>query len=219
MRKDKVKVYELRRQGMSYKQIRNVLGVPLGTISAWLKNEAWSVRIRNRLGAMTSLAFPEKIEAIKKANRARWEKLYQEYRDAGEKEFEILKNKPLFLAGVMLYWGEGSKSQKDSHLRFCNSDPAMIKIFYRFLIKAIGAPRDKIKAHLILYPDLIDEMQKSFWSKATGIPLSQFRKSTYIQGRHPARRLSYGVCTIYISNRELKEKILTWIRLYSDNLV
>jgi hypothetical protein len=62
-------------------------------------------------------------------------------------------------------------------------------------------------------------MQKRFWSRATGVPLSQFRGSIYIKGRHPTKRLSYGVCNIYVSSREFKEKMLVWLDLYQKMLI
>lgn len=218
MRKDKVRAYELRREGKSYKEIRKLLNIPLGTIAGWLKNEEWSKKIRDELGAKTSLAFPAKLAAIQKSNKARWAKKYKEYRQAAELEFVQYQNDPLFIAGLMLFWGEGNKSPKDSTVRLANSDPVMIRIFYNFLLKIGGIDPDKIKIHLLLYPDLVDDMQKSFWSKAVSIPLSQFVKSTYIKGKHPTRRLSYGVCMIYSCNRELKDKILVWLNLYQKIL-
>ncbi len=218
MRKDKVRAYELRREGKSYKEIKKLLGIPLSTIAGWFKNEEWSRKIRDELGARASLAFPEKMAAIQKANKTRWAKKYKEYRISAESEFIKHQNDPLFIAGLMLFWGEGNKSPKDSTVRLANSDPIMIRIFYNFLTSTMEMNPDKIKIHLLLYPDLIDDMQKSFWSKATGIPLSQFIKSTYIKGKHPTRRLSYGVCMIYICNRELKDKILVWLNLYQKIL-
>jgi hypothetical protein len=219
MRKDKIRAYELRREGKSYKEIKRLLGIPLGTIAGWLKDEEWSKKIRDELGAKASLAFPEKLVAIRRANKARWAKKYKEYRLAAESEFAEHQSDPLFITGLMLFWGEGNKSPKDSMVVLANSDPTMIRIFYKFLRYTMGVDPDKIKLHLILYPDLVDNMQKSFWSKATGIPLSQFIKSTYIKGKHPTRRLSYGVCNIYVCSREAKDKILTWLDLYQKLLV
>lgn len=218
MRKDKVKVYELRRAGKSYKEIRKALGVPLGTIAGWLKNEEWSQKIRDELGARASLLFPEKLAAIQKANKARWAKKYIEYRTSAEAEFSSHKNNPLFIAGLMLYWGEGGKSLKDSHVKLANSDPQMIRVFYNFLTEELKISPTKVTIYLLLYPDLQDQMLKTFWSKAIGISPSQFRKSTYIKGKHPTRRLSYGVCNICVSSRELKEKLMTWINLYQKLL-
>lgn len=43
---------------------------------------------------------------------------------------------------------------------------------------------------------------------------SNFIKPTIINGRHKTRRLAYGVCTVSITNKYLKRKLLTWIDLY-----
>ena len=219
MRKDKVRAYKLRREGKSYKQIKELLGIPLGTLGGWFKNEEWSKEIRDRLGKEQSLSFPKKLQAIIKANKKRWADIHQKYRDAGETEFEALKNNPLFLAGVMLYWGEGEKATQMSRVKLANTDPQMIRLFYVFLKDVIKVPHEKICIWLLLYPDLVDDMQKRFWSRATRIPLSQFKGSIYIKGRHPTKRLSYGVCNIYVSSREYKEKMMVWLDLYQKILI
>src|SRR3989344_4377969 len=216
MRKDKEKALQLRRQSKSYKFISRELGIPLGTLAGWFKNESWSQAIRNRLGQEASLAFPEKLKRIVAANKKRWADLYESYRQEAVMSFPELKDDPLFLAGLMLYWGEGDKSQKNVQVKLANSDPEMIRIFHLFLIETLKIPREKIAAWLLLYPDLIDSVQKNFWSKTTGIPLGQFKKSIYITGRHPTKRLSYGVCSIFISSRAFKERILKWLELYQN---
>lgn len=219
MRKDKEKAIELRHQNKSYKSISRELNIPLGTIAGWFKNELWSQDIRDQLGQKASLAFPEKLRRIIAANKKRWADIHEAYRQEAVKEFPKLKNNPLFLAGIMLYWGEGNKGPKGSQVKLANTDPAMIKIFYAFLKDVIAVPTEKICIWLLLYPDLLDNVQKNFWSKATGVPLSQFKNSIYIQGRHPTKRLSYGVCNIYVSSREFKEKIMTWIDLCQKTLI
>src|SRR3989344_6971529 len=189
MRKDKVRAYELRRKEKIYSEISRLLNIPKSTLTVWFKDQQWSQEIRDRLGKEQSLSFPKKLKAIIKANKERWAKKHQEYRNLGEKEFITLKDDPLFLAGVMLYWGEGDKSQKYSYIKLSNTDPSMIRVFYSFL-KKISVPPERIFIWLLLYPDLKDDMQKKFWSKASGVPLSQFKNSIYIQGRHPTKRLS-----------------------------
>ncbi|OGN08408.1 MAG: hypothetical protein A2750_02545 [Candidatus Yanofskybacteria bacterium RIFCSPHIGHO2_01_FULL_45_42] len=218
MRKDKIEAFALRRQGKSYSEISRTLNVPKSTLADWFSRENWSKVIRDRLGALESLAFPQKLAAIQKANKERWGAKYEEYRAMAIREFASLKNDPLFLAGIMLYWGEGEKQPRSSVVRMRNSEPEMIRLFYLFLTKILGINASRISAWLLLYPDLIDPVQKNFWSKATGISLEQFKKSTYIKGGHPTKRLSYGVCTIVINSRALKERVLKWLELYQDFL-
>src|SRR3989344_2163884 len=219
MRKDKEKAVRLRRQGCSYKQINRELGIATSTLAGWFKNEPWSQEIKNQLSLKVSLANPRVLELMALATKERWKIKHEEYRSAALKEFKKFRGDPLFLAGIMLYWGEGEKQQKYSQVKFGNSEPEMIRIFYLFLTKILNVSPDKISASLLLYPDLIDSVQKNFWSKATGVPLEKFWKSTYIKGRHPSRRLSYGVCTLYINSRALKERLLKWIECYQGHLL
>ncbi len=218
MRTDKEKAFKLRRSGLSYKKISRELGIPLSTLAGWFKNEAWSQLIKNRLSVEVSLSNSRTLKMMAAANHERWARIHEEYREAAVNEFERLKNNPLFLAGIMLYWGEGEKKQKSSMVRLGNSDPEMIKIFNLFLTKIIKIPKDRIFTWLLLYPDLVDSVQKNFWSRAIGLSTNQFKKSMYIKGRHPKNRLSYGVCTIYVQSRALKERMLKWIELYQDLL-
>ncbi len=218
MRKDKVRAYELRREGKSYKEINRLLQIPLGTLAGWFKDVDWSKQIREELGAQASLSSPQKLAAIQKANKKRWAKKYAEYHSLAEAEFISRKDHPIFIAGVMLYWGQGNKSPRDSHVRLANNDPMMVRMFCNFLTDELGIDLDRIAIHLLLYPDLNDEMQKKQWSRSIGIPLSQFRKSSFITGKRPIKRLSYGVCNVRVSSRELKEKLLTWINLFQKDL-
>lgn len=218
MNKTKEKATLLRRGGMSYKKIRSEIGVPISTLASWFKDEPWSRAIKFRLSTEVSWSNPRTLELLVHGNRERWKNKYEEYRAAATKEFQKYKDDPLFLAGIMLYWGEGEKKQKSSQVRLANSEPEMLKTFYLFLTRVLKIQTDKIFAWLLLYPDLVDSVQKNFWSKATGIPKENFRKSIYIKGRHPKRRLSYGVGTVVVSSRALKERMLTWLELYQNFL-
>ena len=214
MRKDKEKAFELRRQKKSYKIIGRELNIPTSTLAGWFKHEEWSREIRDELDKTTSLAYPEKLKKIVAANKKRWADWHQQCQEKAVREFPKLKNNPLFITGIMLYWGEGDKQLKNGQVCLSNSDPEMIKIFYLFLAHTMNIATEKISARLILYPDLIDSVQKNLWSKLTKIPISKFTRSTYIQGRHPTKRNSYGVCLVRVCSREMKEKILTWIECY-----
>lgn len=216
MRKDRVKAEQLRRSSKSYKEIRRRLGVPISTLSNWFSDIPWSIEIKNKLAGEESLANPNKLQLMVAATKKKFARLHEEYRIEAINEFPILKSDPLFLAGLMLYWGEGDKNVKNASIALSNSEPGMIKTFYVFLVNSLKIPKEKVTLHLILYPDLIDSVQKNFWSQATGIPLFQFRKSVFIKGRHPTRRLSYGVGLIRTGSRKNKEKIMKWIELYKN---
>lgn len=54
------------------------------------------------------------------------------------------------------------------------------------------------------------------------IPLSAqkiIRKIKIINGKHKTKRLHYGVCTVVVSSRYLKEKMLVWLSLFPETLI
>ena len=142
----------------------------------------------------------------------------EEARVEAIREFELLKYEPLFIAGLMLYWGEGDKVTRH-RVRLTNTDPQMIKLFARFLVIICNISFERMQAQLLLYPDLSDTELKKYWSDATELPESSFRKTTIIQGRHPTKRLEQGICIILVSSVYLKIKILEWIHLSAKQLI
>ena len=218
MRKDQEKAFELRRQKKSYRAISAELGIPKSTLASWFKGELWSREIRDALAQETSFTNPDKMRKVADGTRKKWAQWHGYCQQEAVEEFPSLKDDPLFIAGLMLYWGEGDRVLKNGIVRLGNSDPSLVKLFYLFLVKSLGVPKEEVRSWLLLYPDLVDSVQKNFWNRATGIPLDQFRKSTTIQGKHPTKRMSYGVCYVYIHSRKLKEKILKWIDLLQNDL-
>ncbi|OGE62719.1 hypothetical protein A2964_03025 [Candidatus Daviesbacteria bacterium RIFCSPLOWO2_01_FULL_40_27] len=216
MRKDRHLAIQLRRQGKSYNEIYKELCVPKSTLYLWFKNNKCSQDIKRNLIKKTQILARPQLKAMALANKNKWEIWHEKCRRDAAEEFARLKGNQLFIAGLMLYWGEGDKVIKNGIVRLSNSDPAMIKVFHSFLNKVLRVSAEKIVIKLILYPDLEETVHKKFWSKFLNIPLTQFRTSAVITGKHATRRLSYGVCSIEVYSRELKEKIFTWIKLYQE---
>lgn len=214
MRNDKNKAFSLRKQGKSYQQIKTELGVPMSTLSDWFSKQDWSKEIVNDLSLKTIEESKIRIEDLNKIRGENLQKLYDEARIEAIQDFETLKNNPLFISGISIYWGEGDKASRNG-FRICNTDPKMIRLFIRFLIDLCGLDIKRLKIWLLLYPDLDDLVCKKFWKKETGLIDSNFTKSITIQGRHKTNRLSYGVANISYSSRYLKEKMLIWIDLLS----
>lgn len=217
MRKDKEKAVELRRQNKSYREINRILGVPKSTLAEWFKNDKRSTRIKALLNEKNLKESSKRIRNVIKANKAKWSLYYKEAQQEARGEFHTLRTNPLFTAGLMLYWGEGDNKGR-SAIRITNTDHRMISLYVRFLEKILKIDKSKLRVGLILYPDLEVKRCMDFWSRATGIPLSQFHKPQFIKGHHPTTRLLNGICMVNFSNSYLKEKVLTWIDLLSQTL-
>lgn len=214
MRNDRHLAIKLRKKGMSYNKISKELGIPKSTMSYWFKGESWSEDLKKELSRRALYVAKKRLRLINKERREKWEKWREEHRQIARKEFPSLKNNPLFLAGLMLYWGEGDSKIENGLVRISNTDSEMIRLFVEFLYRNCKVPRKEIKAKLILYPDLNEKASKKYWNKHTGIPLCQFRKTQFIYRKHPTRRLACGICDVYVSSRGLKEKIFVWLQLF-----
>jgi len=217
MRNDKHLAIKLRKEGKSYNEISQEVGIPKSTLCYWFRDLRWSRVIKKELTKKAIQKATKQIRVMARANKEKWRKWRKMHREKAKKEFKFLKSNHLFIAGVNLYWGEGDTVLKNGIVRLANTDYRMIIVFYRFLKAICKVPKEKVNLWLLLYPDIAEDKCKKFWSSKTKIPLSQFRKSQVIQGRHQKKRLKNGVCTIQVYSRGLKEKIMVWIDLFSKN--
>ena len=213
MRDDKNRAIVLRKSGKSYNEIRDALGIAKSTLTSWFKNQKWSQKVKSRLAEVARENARKRMTAISHAAREKRAMVYEEHRRMARDNFRRLRGDELFMAGLMIYWGEGDNSIKNGIIRVTNTDPSMLKLFRIFLRKYLPDVYIKLKAYLILYPDLNDEVCKKFWARSLGISIDRFVKSQYITGSHPTKRLSYGVCTIVATSRAQKEIILEWLNL------
>jgi hypothetical protein len=81
------------------------------------------------------------------------------------------------IAGLFLYWGEGTKSARDL-VAFTNTDPVMIRFFIKWLA-LFDIKKDKLKIKLHLYSDMEVDEKISFWSKYLNIKKIQFQKTIH----------------------------------------
>jgi len=214
---NRVKAFELRKEGKSYKQIGALLNLQKSTIAYWFRGLSWSEDIRKQLTERAEKVSRERLIRLNNLKKVKWAKFYERARNEAEEEFKVFKTNPLFIAGIMIYWGEGSKTLKSS-VKIANTDPEMLMTFNNFLKKICKIEPARIKAWLLLYPDLKQEQCLEFWSKYVNIPKENFYRSTVIAGRHKSRRLGYGVCSINVSSFYLQRKMLRWIELFVNDL-
>ncbi|MDO8569286.1 MAG: hypothetical protein Q7R89_00655 [bacterium] len=218
MRHDKKEATILRKNGLSYREIIKKLGIPRATLSDWFRNEEWSKRLKHTLSKKSFELSRSRMIRLDKIRGKNLIRVYEQAREGARKDFEILKHHPLFVAGVMTYWGEGDKASKRG-FRVTNSDPLIMRIFLLFLRKICSNDENRIRAWILIYPDLDAEKCESYWSVQLGLSRKNFTKSITIKGRHKTRRVSNGICTLSYSSRFLKEKMLVWMSLMAKDLL
>ena len=219
MRKDKSQVILLRKKGLSYSQIQDRMNIPKSTLSDWLSSHEWSRKIKNRLQETHRKKSKIHIERLNTKRTKALESAYQKAIIEANSEYLNYKYNPLFIAGLMLYWGEGDKSQKSSHVRLGNTDPVLLRVFLKFMYDVCGVEKNKIWASVHIYTNLEEKECVDYWSTILGVPVQHFHKSQVLQGRHKTKRLPYGTCTIGTSSTYLKKKALFWIETLSKDLL
>lgn len=125
----------------------------------------------------------------------------------------------LKLAGIMLYWGEGSKTGNE--VGFSNSNPEMIKLFLLFLRRICGVEEKRIRPMIHMYPDQNKDYLEGFWSAVTKIDKKMFYR-TYIHDGKPGtykNKSKYGTVGIKYSDKKLLKLILGWIDKYKNSFL
>jgi len=130
------------------------------------------------------------------------------------------KERQLKIAGIMLYWAEGAKSNLKNRawmIDLANSDPEMIKVFLKFLRIICGIDEKKLRAYIYTYADQDIKKLLKYWCKITKIPLKQFTKSYIRNDFLPEKsgKMKYGLIHIRYNDKRLLLQIEDWIKKYS----
>jgi hypothetical protein len=212
MRHDKEKAFELRKENKTYREIQQLLGISRSTLCDWFRNEEWSNHIKKSNVNRSITISTERLKKMNDARRIMFEKKYKIVEEEALREFEIYKNDPLFMAGLMLYAGEGDKTSRNL-TRLSNSEFYLHIVFIRFSQQFLKINRNNIKFWLLLYPDHNIENCIGVWSTKIGISTVNFYKSQVIRGKEKTKKLQYGVGNSIISSTSLKKKMMKWLEL------
>ena len=216
----KQRAISLRLEGYSYNIIKRKLEIKSkGTLSYWFKDLSLPEESKRKLEKNIKLA---NDRGLFRFNRQRTEKIIKENRVAfqeGITKVQDLSPKDLFLIGVSLYWGEGTKSENNRgnlRLAFSNSDPDMIKVFLRFLREILEVKEEKIRAGIHIYSSINPDEARRFWSGVTKLPVSRFYIVNQVSGASRGKRafnqLPYGTAVIIVNDRKLFFKVKGMIR-------
>lgn len=208
MRSDKGKAFLLRREGRSYREISDQLGVAKSTLSNWFKGVDFSAAIKEEL---TKQATKKNRAHLQQLNRTRGIALTVQYELAKKEALQELKryrNVPLFTSAIGIYWGEGDRATK-SIIRISNTNAQMLQVWVAFLTRICGVPTEKIALAMYLYEDLDETKCRRYWSRQLGI--KKFHKTQVLPSRHKTKRLPYGTCNVVVVNTYLKKKLMLWI--------
>jgi len=205
--KDREKAIALRKEGMSYSQIKAELGISKSTLSGWLRDMPLS---KSRINALQKS--DEVIEKIRQTKRnkkmARRQAVYEKVAE------DIVSSKNIdFVTGFYLYWGEGTKTAEYT-VSLTNSDPSIILSFVQWMI-LLGVPKKELRVKLHIYNDQDEKKLVRFWSDHTGIPESNFNKSyiknSSLKDKNYKGMFGYGTCVVAYHDRDVRDYVLQGI--------
>ncbi len=211
------KAKDFRQRGFTYSEISKLVGVSKSTLSLWFADQSFSKKIRTDNEKKARKDNLRRLSILNKYRSHERQRHYSEATKSATVEYKHYKLSPLFMAGLMLYAGEGDNS--DGRLiRIANSKPALHMVFIKFATEFLGVSSKDIRFWLLLYPDLSEKDCKKVWIKAIRLPEEQFYKTQVIQGKSRKRTLHIGVGNTIIGNAYLKRKLMKWIELASKEL-
>ncbi len=195
---------KLRKRGISVRKIAQTVSVAKSTVSEWVRDIILTVEQLEVLrGARLKGGELGRIKGafIQKQRRT---DLIEGLKQSGIEQLSHLTTKECLVAGLALYWGEGNR-KSNRGISFCNSDPRMIKFLIRWLIDCFGVGRDEMRCRvgINIIHNRRDEIIKKHWSEVTGIPLEQFRNTSFkkVKNKKVYENFNehYGTLTIEIA--------------------
>ncbi|MGW0366414.1 hypothetical protein [Streptomyces sp. NPDC002990] len=170
----RAKARELRIQGMTYDEIQVELGCSKSSISLWVRDlpkvDHRSPAEQGRDAALKRWAHEGPLREARR----------QAAVSTAEDAVGALSARELFLAGVALYWAEGSKSKpyrRDESVTFINSDPGVIRVYLAWL-RLMEIPRDRIRFRVMIHESADVSGAEKYWADHVGVDLDQLQRTT-----------------------------------------
>ena len=202
----------LRLLGLSYGEIMELIPVPKGTLAGWCQkirlSEEQAAAIRQRRGPR---------EGPRDTQWRRRLEVEEIRADARLFALERLSD-PFWVAGTVLYWGEGAKTKRSFSL--ANSDSAALRLFIRWT-RVYMEPDPVFVLKLNLHADNDEGLAREYWRQSLEMEGAQFYR-TFIKPNgtgHRKNHLPFGVCQVRMRRpANAAVKVETWIDVVATTL-
>lgn len=198
----RIKARKLRSSGESVKKIAKKLGVAKSTASLWVRDIILSVsQFENLTKRKLKGAELGRLRSALKQKERRL-KLVETSKKIGIQELSNITIREFLIAGLALYWGEGTRKTRE--VKICNSDPKLINFIIKWLIETFKIKTTDLAVNVGINEihRNREEIVKHYWSRILGIPLNQFRKTSFkkVKNKKVYENFNehYGTCTITV---------------------
>jgi hypothetical protein len=192
-----------------------MLSVSRGTVSLWVRDVALTPEQHAALFARNPAYNGQRAGSA--ANAAKHRALRESHQQRGRALAR--GGDPMFAAGCMLYWAEGTKNR--NQVRLSNSDPELARFFVTFLRKYFNVRDEDLRVTCHLYADHIERQREveQFWLDTLGLPECCLYKSVVnAYSRHSQRKrlnmLPYGTCRVGLGRTSVVQTIYGAIQEY-----
>ncbi len=114
----------------------------------------------------------------------------------------------IFIAGVMLYAGEGTKSLESGRVELANSNPGILRLHARFM-EELGFPLRNLRARFQIHGPEEEREAKNLWMKELGLAPQQFVKPMLRPPSGRVRRRTFTLQLTY-ANKMLLYLLRHW---------
>lgn len=182
------------------------------TISLWCRDVRLGAKQRRRLRQLLLNGADRARQRWNEKRRVLRAELLRRLAESARREIGTFSRRDRFIAGIMLYAGEGDKSQE--RVGISNADPRILHFALDWFCDFLSIDRSKFTVHLYLHAGRSERRAKAFWTDALEIHASQFRQSYRPQPRKSHKRNvhEFGVCAVRAHNKIVHRKIMAWIK-------
>ncbi|MER6845607.1 hypothetical protein [Streptomyces platensis] len=164
---------ELRKQGLTYDRIQIELGCSKSSISLWVRDlPKPPARTREEASAIARRGWEATLERREQERRRTKAEAAQ--------ELGALSDRDLFIAGVALYWAEGTKDKPHARregVTFVNSDPGTIRLYLAWL-KLLHVEPERIGYRVMIHSTADVAAAEQYWADLVGIEVEALHKTT-----------------------------------------
>jgi hypothetical protein len=204
--KEKIKARRIRvEEQLSIKDIATRLGVAKSTVSGWVRNlplSSKTIEARCLAGCIKG--------GKTRCSDARAIRI--QYQQDGMDMAKKYKDDPLFMAGCMMHWAEGTKDKNS--VVISNTDSHFMQLWLKFIQRFFNVkPTDLVVyVHCYLGNGKTKRQIESYWLRELDIPRLCLRKTTVVtnhksstgakKNRHP-----YGVGIVKVHSTKIVQQI------------
>lgn len=190
--KEREDAIELRRQGLTYSEILKRVPVAKSTLSVWLGEVRLTTKQHQRITKKKKAAMLRGAQARRTQRIASSKVIFSSAHDRVGR----ISSRELWLLGIALYWGEGSKQREhnpSAGVMFANSDERMIKVFLCWLYQE-GISLSSIYFELYIHSSRKKDTKsfQKFWAHTLNVPVSHISRVYYKKGNLQTNRQNTG---------------------------